>query len=146
MRSMSSCIIASLVLVAIPAFAGESPYNPGAPPSSAVIAKTPVSYYCTAQGNGESKWYVTGFEEGPHMGTPEFQTFQSDVSQAFMQYMKATYSARKVIYAHCTVGVSQSLRPSWDQMQQNPGYKETVHLDWRYEKAATPATGNASSG
>lgn len=143
MHSTSVSLLSSLILLAaVPAFSGESPYNPGAAPNSSVTK--PMSYYCTAQGNGESKWYVTGFESAPNVGASDLPIFQGNASVAFTEYMKATY-ARKALYAHCVVGESQGLRPSWEQMQANPLYKETVHLNWRYEKTAAPAAGNTSS-
>jgi len=101
-----------------------------------------MAYYCTAKGNGESKLYVTGFEAAPNFGTPQYQTFELDAGQAFIQYMNATYGQRKLMYPHCTVGESKALRPSWDQMQPDPRFKETVHVNWRYgqtaESVATP--------
>lgn len=136
----ASVLLSSLALVtAAPVFAGESPYNPGAPSSSEVLKQTPMSYYCTAQGNGDGKWYVTGFEPAPGFGAPQYLTFEAKASQAFQQYMKATYP--RAMYAHCSAGASKSLRPSWEQMQQNPGYKETVHVNWHYDQSGAAASG-----
>jgi hypothetical protein len=141
MNRVSVSLLTSLVLAAtLPALAGESPYNPGAPSNSSVLAKIPVSYYCSAQGNGESKGYVTGFEAAPGFETPEYKAFQANASQAFTQYMYATYGQRKVLYPHCTVGSSESVRPSWEQMQHDPRYKETVHVNWHYGQADKPAS------
>jgi hypothetical protein len=139
-------MFASLILVtATSAFGGESPYNPGAASQSSELAKMPHSYYCTAQGNGESKWYVTGFEDAPGFGTPQYKTFEGDTSQAFTQYMSATYGARKMMYAHCTIGPSKTLRPSWEQMQADPRFKEIVHVNWHYEQPAAPAASSSNS-
>ena len=141
MHRATMSLLGSLILVAaIPTLAGESPYNPGAASTASVLAKTPMSYYCTAQGNGESKWYVTGFESAPNMGTPEFGKFEGSASQAFTLYMNATYGARTMMYAHCTVGASQGLRPSWEQMQADPRFKETVHVNWRFGQDAPAAS------
>ena len=69
MRPASMSFLAPLVLVvAVPALAGESPYNPGAAPTPPMAQ----SYYCTAQGIGDGKWYVTGFEDAPASNTPEY--------------------------------------------------------------------------
>ncbi len=140
MRSASVSVLFLLALVAtLPAMAGESPYNPGKPSNSEEVKKIPNSYYCTAQGNGESTWYVTGFEPAPHFGTPQYQTFQADSSSAFTDYTNATYGRNRVLYAHCTVGPTESLRPSWDQMQHDSRFKETVHVNWRHGQSAAPA-------
>ena len=140
MRYASVSLLSSLVFIATPpAMAGESPYNPGAPSQSEVLSKMPNSYYCTAQGNGESKWYVTGLEHAPNFGTPQYQTFQADSSVAFTEYMNATYGRNRALYAHCMAGPSESLRPSWEQMQHDPRFKETVHVNWRYGQSAAPA-------
>lgn len=132
MHRKSVSLLSSLALVASAALAGESPYRPGAPSNAEVLRQMPMSYYCTAQGNGESKWYVTGFETAPSFGTPRYQTFQGDSSQAFTQYMNTTYGRARILYPHCTAGPSKSLRPSWEQMQHDPRYKETVHVSWRF--------------
>ena len=134
-----------LLLVALPAHAGESPYNPGAPSNSDADKKIPRSYYCTAQGIGESKWYVTGFEPAPCSGTPQCLAFQGDASGAFTQYMNATYGRNKVMYAHCTVGESKGLRPSWERMQPEPRFKQTVHVNWSYGQVIAPASSNAAA-
>ena len=146
MRLASLSFLFPLVLIATaPALAGESPYNPGAPSQSSELSKMPMSYYCTAQGNGESKWYVTGFEVAPGYGTPQERTFAGDASLAFTQYMNATYGQRKVMYPHCTVGPSTSLRPSWEQMQASPRFKETVHVTWRYDQSTPPAASDSGT-
>jgi len=45
---------------------------------------------------------------------------------------------------HCAVGPSESVRPSWEQMQHDPRYKETVHVNWHYGQAGKPASNTAS--
>jgi hypothetical protein len=140
MRYTSVSLLSSLAFImTCPVVAGESPYNPGAPSQSEVLKKMPNSYYCTAQGNGESKWYVTGFEPAPNFGTPQYETFNADTSVAFTEYMYATYGRNRVMYPHCTSGPSEKLRPSWEQMQHEPRFKETVHVNWRYGESAAPA-------
>lgn len=142
MHHASVSVVATFALIgALPAYSGESPYNPGAPSNSEVLKKTPMSYYCTAQGNGESTWYVTGFEAAPGFGTPAYPTFEGNSSQAFTQYMYRTYGRNKVMYPHCTVGESKSLRPSWEQMQSEPRFKQTVHVNWRFDSSGAHAAG-----
>jgi hypothetical protein len=134
--------LAPLVLVAtVPALAGESPYNPGAAPTPPMAQ----SYYCTAQGIGDGKWYVTGFEDAPASDTPESKTFAGNASQAFTEYMRATYGTRKMMYPHCVVGPTEGMRPSWEQMQANPRFTETVHVSWHYGQEAAPAASSSSS-
>jgi len=122
---------ASVVLLATgTATAGESPYNPN---GNANSAPKSYAYYCTAQSIDNTTWYITsGVAAEP--GTGKYDpTFIGPVGAAWGNYLTSTVGPHKVMYAHCTEGMSAAAQTAWENDSKRTGFAHIVTIDWQYK-------------
>jgi hypothetical protein len=126
---------ALLQLATVASLAGESPYTgPGSKPGPVPTAPgkpLTYAYYCVAR--SVDTWYITN-ATSPEPQTGRYDpSYVQNASMAWTKYLDATLGPHKVLYPHCTDGVTSAAQAAWQAEAKTPGFAHIVKLDWRYE-------------
>jgi len=135
-HTLVSLLPVLLFVAALPANAGESPYNPGGasnPAGQAKAVKLTVKdyvYYCESRSLDGTTEYRTDIFPEP---SPHTQAFIGAASQAWHQHMDETVGRNKTV-GNCYEGPTSTAKPAWEQAwkQQAMGRKPPVHVDWHF--------------
>jgi hypothetical protein len=133
---ISTAILASTALIIqASAFAGESPYNPGATPA----APGDFSYFCVAGNVGSfHTLYIT---EAHHADWPASDT--TGIKKASSAWTQAIRGQPYPYNAHCVLDATAHVQQLRESLLAQP-HEKTVNVDWHYGQSGPASVKNPS--